>query len=63
MLKNFKPGDLAPLYSDASLKLQIDVVLANYIAEVQKIAIVSLSFFKTYLSPYRKMKILLRTDL
>ena len=63
MLKNFKPGDLAPLYSDASLKLQIDVVLANYIAEVQKIAIVSLSFFKTYLSPHRKMKILLRTDL
>ena len=34
ILKNFKPGDLAPLFTDASLKLQIDVVVANYIAEV-----------------------------
>ena len=63
VLKNFKPGDLTPLYTDASLKLQIDVILANYIAEVQKIAIVSQSFFNTDLTKTRKMKTLLRMGL
>ena len=37
ILRNLKVGDLTPLYSEASLKLQIDVVLKAYIAEVEKI--------------------------
>ena len=41
ILKNLKVGDLSPLYSEAALKLQLDVVLAAYVAEVEKIAKVS----------------------
>lgn len=38
ILKNLNVGDLTPLYSETSLKLHIDVVLAAYIVEVEKIA-------------------------
>ena len=43
ILRNFNASDLAPLYSQTSLKLHIDVILAGYIAEVDKIATVSLN--------------------
>lgn len=38
ILKNLNVTDLAPLYSETSLKLHIDVIMASYIAEVEKIA-------------------------
>ena len=74
ILKNFSPGDLSPLYSQASLKLHIDVILAGYIAEVDKIAQVSLNLnlrndiqifdaIFSLFNSFRKTKILLRMDL
>ena len=42
ILKNMSVADLTPLFSETSLKLHIDVILAGYIAEVEKIAQVSL---------------------
>ena len=38
---NVEGFDLSPLFSEASLKIHFSVVLAKYIAEVEKVAQVS----------------------